>query len=69
MKSLFLSRSLTSISGGAQIAVMLADILMLPLASNIAFNGGVPVYVPMHPHVSQSDPKLIEWALDFEELE
>jgi hypothetical protein len=37
-------------------------------SSNIIFNDGVPVYVPLHPHSSESDPQQIKWELDPEEL-
>jgi hypothetical protein len=36
--------------------------------SNIVFNEGVPVYVPLHPAPSEKNPKLIDWHLDFDEL-
>jgi len=35
----------------------------------IAFNGGVPVYVPLHPHTAGIDrPTGHSWKFDFDEL-
>jgi hypothetical protein len=36
---------------------------------SVIFNGGKPVYVPLHPPtVSQSKPTSNDWTIDFEEL-
>ncbi|KAI0729365.1 PLP-dependent transferase [Fomitopsis betulina] len=36
---------------------------------SVAFNGGVPVYVPLHPDMSADKPTADDWKIDFAELE
>jgi hypothetical protein len=36
--------------------------------SNIVFNGGVPVYVPMRPEHSEGNGRFVAWKLDMDEL-
>ena len=36
---------------------------------SVAFNGGVPIYVPLHPHTAGVDkPTGHDWKIDFDEL-
>jgi kynurenine aminotransferase len=35
---------------------------------SVTFNGGKPVYVPLHPDMSSDKPNSSEWTIDFEEL-
>ncbi|KAH9940597.1 PLP-dependent transferase [Amylocystis lapponica] len=35
---------------------------------SITFNGGVPVYVPLHPHTTGDKPTSDDWHIDFDEL-
>jgi len=36
---------------------------------SVTFNGGVPVYVPLHPHTTGVDkPTGHDWTIDFDEL-
>ena len=36
---------------------------------SVVFNGGVPVYVPLHPDLSADKPTADDWKIDFAELE
>ncbi|CCM04832.1 uncharacterized protein FIBRA_07025 [Fibroporia radiculosa] len=36
---------------------------------SVTFNGGIPVYVPLHPQASVDNPAKNEWLIDFDELE
>ena len=36
--------------------------------ATIVFNGGIPIYVPLHPDPTKSKPTSDDWKLDFEEL-
>ncbi|KAH9938548.1 PLP-dependent transferase [Fomitopsis serialis] len=35
---------------------------------SVAFNGGVPVYVPLHPKLTGDKPTSNDWVIDFDEL-
>lgn len=35
---------------------------------SVTFNGGVPVYVPLHPDKTEGNITSNEWKIDFEEL-
>lgn len=35
---------------------------------SVTFNGGKPVYVPLHPPVNKDKPTSDDWTVDFEEL-
>ena len=35
---------------------------------SVTFNGGVPVYVPLHPDMSKPNITSNDWTIDFEEL-
>ncbi|KAG9317585.1 pyridoxal phosphate-dependent transferase [Chiua virens] len=35
---------------------------------SVTFNGGKPVYVPLHPNLSEEKPNSSEWKIDFDEL-
>ena len=35
---------------------------------SVVFNGGVPVYVPLHPDLSADKPTADDWKIDFAEL-
>ena len=35
---------------------------------SVTFNGGKPVYVPLHPDTSKSKITSDEWTIDFDEL-
>ncbi|PCH41280.1 PLP-dependent transferase [Wolfiporia cocos MD-104 SS10] len=36
---------------------------------SVTFNGGVPVYVPLHPKMTSAKPTSNDWIIDFDELE
>ncbi len=36
--------------------------------ASIVFNGGVPVYVPLHPDATKPKPTSDDWKVDFDEL-
>ena len=36
--------------------------------ATVVFNGGVPVYVPLHPDRSKAKPTGEDWKIDFDEL-
>ena len=35
---------------------------------SVTFNGGIPVYVPLHPDMSKPKITSNDWTIDFEEL-
>ena len=35
---------------------------------SVTFNGGTPVYVPLHPHTDGPKPSSSDWKIDFDEL-
>lgn len=35
---------------------------------SVTFNGGKPVYVPLHPNLSGEKPNSSDWTIDFDEL-
>lgn len=35
---------------------------------SVTFNGGVPVYVPLHPDMSKPKITSNDWTIDFDEL-
>lgn len=35
---------------------------------SVTFNGGKPVYVPLHPHTDGAKPSSGDWKIDFDEL-
>jgi len=35
---------------------------------SVTFNGGKPVYVPLHPPTKDDNPTSNDWTIDFEEL-
>ena len=36
--------------------------------ATVVFNGGIPVYVPLHPDRSKAKPTGEDWKIDFDEL-
>ncbi|EMD32220.1 hypothetical protein CERSUDRAFT_108903 [Gelatoporia subvermispora B] len=36
--------------------------------ASVAFNSGIPVYVPLHPRLDKDKPSSNDWIIDFEEL-
>ena len=36
--------------------------------ASIVFNGGKPIYVPLHPNSTKAKPTSDDWKVDFEEL-
>lgn len=36
--------------------------------ATVVFNGGIPVYVPLHPDRTKAKPTSDDWKIDFDEL-
>ena len=36
--------------------------------ASVTFNGGKPVYVPLHPQTDKEKPSSADWKIDYDEL-